>query len=81
MNNVTSLTLTDLSPCNRDAPDLLNISRLAEPPQLVLMQAARGRKLQLHNRSEWGQKWSDLLAGNQLAEQAVSLLSSSPDIE
>ena len=81
MNNVNSLTLTDLSPRNRDAPDLLNISRLAEPPQIVLMQAARGRRLQIRNRRDWDRQWSDLLAGNQLADQAVSLQSSSPDRE
>ncbi|MDA7492782.1 acetylxylan esterase [bacterium] len=81
MTNVKSLTLTDLSPRNRDAPDLLNISRLAEPPQIVLMQAARGRKLQIRNRSEWGRQWSELLTGNQLAEQAVRLQSSTPDSE
>jgi dienelactone hydrolase len=77
MKNVDSLTLTDLSPRNRDAPDLLNISRLAEPPQIVLMQAARGRELQIRNRSEWNQQWAALLADNQLAEQAVKLQSSS----
>ena len=79
MKNVNSLTLTDLSTRNRDAPDLLNISRLAEPPQIVLMQAARGRKLQIRNRREWSQQWIDLLADNQLAEQAVKLQTISPD--
>ena len=81
MKHVNSLTLTDLSPRNRDAPDLLNISRLAEPPQIVLMQAARGRKLQLRNRHEWNQQWTDVLADNQLAEQAVELKIISPDLE
>ncbi|MGI9442951.1 MAG: alpha/beta hydrolase family protein [Rubripirellula sp.] len=81
IKNVDSLTLTNLSPRNRDAPDLLNISRLTEPPQIVLMQAARGRKLQIRNRDEWNQQWADLLADNQLAEQAVKLQSSSPDTE
>lgn len=73
MKNINSLTLTGLSPRNRDAPDLLNISRLAEPPQLVLIQAARGRELQIRNRREWNQQWTDLLADNQLADQAVKL--------
>ncbi len=79
MNNVNSLTLTDLSPRNRDAPDLLNISRFAEPPQIVLIQAARGRKLQIHNRREWNEQWTDLLADNRIAEQAIKLQAISPD--
>ncbi|MBD53510.1 MAG: acetylxylan esterase [Rhodopirellula sp.] len=81
IKNVDSLKLTNLSTRNRDAPDLLNISRLAEPPQIVLMQAARGRKLQIRNRSEWNQQWADLLADNQLAEQAVKLQPTSSDTE
>ena len=79
MKNVRSLTLTDLSPRNRDAPDFLNISRLAEPPQIVLMQAARGTAVQIRNRSEWTQQWRALLADNALAKEAVRLQPNTTD--
>lgn len=81
IKNVKSLTLSDLSPRNRDAPDLLNISRLAEPPHLVLMHAARGHELLIRNRDAWTQQWSDLLLGNPLAEQAVKLQTRPSDSE
>lgn len=73
MKNVDSLELTDLSTRNRDAPDLLNISRLAEPPQIVLMQVARGRNFQIRNRRAWSQQWRDVLAGNQLAKDSITV--------
>ncbi|MGB1706923.1 MAG: hypothetical protein ACPHF4_03765, partial [Rubripirellula sp.] len=79
MKNVRSLALTDLSPRNRDAPDFLNISRLAEPPQIVLMQAARGTAVQIRNRSEWTQQWRALLADNALAKEAVRLQPNTTD--
>ena len=81
IKNVKSLTLSDLSPRNRDAPDLLNISRLAEPPHIVLMHAARGHELLIRNRDAWTQQWSDLLVGNPLAEQAVKLQTRPSDSE
>jgi hypothetical protein len=73
IDNVKSLTLNDLSPRNRDAPDLLNISRIAEPPHVAMIHAARGRALLIRNGAQWNQQWSALLADNPLAEQAVKL--------
>lgn len=80
IKNVKSLTLSELSPRNRDAPDLLNISRLAEPPHVVLMLAARGCELLITNHSEWSQQWGNLLTGNPLAGQAIKLQTSSHDL-
>jgi dienelactone hydrolase len=80
IKNVKSLTLSELSPRNRDAPDLLNISRLAEPPHVVLMLAARGCELLITNHSEWSQQWGNLLTGNPLAGQAIKIQTSSHDL-
>jgi len=73
MENVTSLDLHELPVRNRDAPDLLNISRIAEPPHIVLMHAARGRDLLIRNPTDWHQQWSIALAGNPIAEKSVTL--------
>ena len=79
IDNVKSLTLNNLSPRNRDAPDLLNISRIAEPPHVAMMHAARGRALLIRNGAQWNQQWIALLADNPLAEQAVKLQTTPAD--
>ena len=73
IENVDSLTLTNLAPRNRDAPDFLNVSRLVEPPHLVLMSAGRNRTLRIRNGEPWHQQWKTVLADNPLANTAVQL--------
>jgi hypothetical protein len=74
IDNVDSLTLTNLAPRNRDAPDFLNISRLVEPPHLVLMSAGRNRTLRIRNDELWHQQWKAVLADNPLANTAIQLV-------
>ena len=74
IENVDSITLGNLSPRNRDAPDLLNVSRFVEPPHLVLMSAGRDRTLLIRNYEPWHQQWKTVLTDNPLAKNAVQLV-------
>jgi len=74
IENVDSLTLTNLAPRNRDAPDFLNVSRLVEPPHLVLMNAGRNRTLLIRNNEPWHQQWKAALTNNRLANTSVELV-------
>ena len=79
INNVDSLMLSNLSPLNRNAPDLLNISRIAEPPHILLMTANQKRRVILGNRpAEW-EAWQRILAGNAIAEASIELQKTEDD--
>lgn len=59
-NRVTQLALTDLPLSNRDAPDLLNISRFTEMPEIASMAAGRVKKIELSgsNTGQWKREFS-----------------------
>lgn len=54
---VSKLTLTNLPSTNRDAPDILNVSRYVEMPELVMLAAERVKELVLQGSSEVTDKW------------------------
>ena len=53
-----SLYLTDLAARNRDAPDLLNVSRIVETPQVVAMAADRVERVILRAEATQGSRWA-----------------------
>jgi hypothetical protein len=57
---ITKLTLKDLPPTNRQAPDLLNVSRIVEMPQLLLMAADRAASIDLIGDSADRKAWKPL---------------------
>ncbi len=54
------LTLVNLPTRNRDAPDLLNVSRFVEMPQLLLMAADRAEKVQLITEPPQLDLWNEI---------------------
>ncbi len=57
---IVRIALTDLPLRNRNAPDLLNVSKFVEMPQLVLMAAERVEELQLlGSESPWRNEFPD----------------------
>ncbi|MGI9472314.1 MAG: alpha/beta hydrolase family protein, partial [Rubripirellula sp.] len=75
-DNVRSIQLRDLSPQNREAPDLLNVSRLLQPPHALLMFASKHKQATLYNRSAERGAWGELLANNSLAQESITLVES-----
>ena len=64
---IHQLTLTDLPIRNRDAPDLLNISRFVELPHVVLMAAERVNEIALSST------WESILGDHPLIANALIL--------
>ncbi len=59
-DRVHQISLTDLPLRNRDAPDLLNISRFTELPQIAWMAADRVQRMELSgsNMEQWKREFS-----------------------
>ena len=73
-SGMTELKFTDLPPHNRTAPDLLNVSRFVELPQLALLAALKnGRLLLDHSNLEDRAAWGSILQNNALASELISL--------
>lgn len=63
-DDIAELTLVDLPARNRDAPDILNVSRYVEMPQLVMLAAEHAEHLTIGasgtNLSQWqSTRWPD----------------------
>ena len=71
---VDQLDLTDLPVRNRDAPDMLNISRFVEMPQLAMLAASRVGRLTLHQReNEVRRTWQAICQSSPLAGELIQL--------
>jgi hypothetical protein len=57
---IVKLTLEQLPPTNRQAPDLLNVSRIVEMPQLLLMAADHSESIDLVGDSAGRNAWKTL---------------------
>jgi hypothetical protein len=73
-DRVNRLELVDLPVRNRDAPDLLNVSRFVEMPQVALMAAERAEQLALVNDQQASDKWKEILDGNGFAAERIQLV-------
>ena len=71
--NIHSLALSGLAPTNRPAPDLLNVSRIVQPPHVLLMLSTKIEQIDLHNEKQQHEAWSNLIGSNELAENASYL--------
>ncbi len=72
--NVDELDLSDLPVSNRDAPDILNISRFVEMPQLAMLAGSRVGRLTLHQReNEVRRTWQAICQSSPLAGELIQL--------
>jgi len=72
-DRIQHLDLVDLPIRNRDAPDLLNVSRFVELPQVALMAASRVERLRLVNGDNRDREWRQILEKNEFASELVQL--------
>ena len=72
-DRIQDLDLVDLPIRNRDAPDLLNVSRFVELPQVALMAASRVERLRLINGETRDHQWRQILEKNEFASELVQL--------
>ncbi|MDG2222921.1 MAG: acetylxylan esterase [Rubripirellula sp.] len=63
---IDRLSLLDLPTKNRDAPDLLNVSRFVELPHVVLMAAERIKKMSL------SKSWESILGGHPVVAEKIT---------
>ena len=74
------LFLSDLPPSHRESPDLLNVSRIANLPQLVLLAGWRNQHLQLKMSEESHyRQWLEWVSGNGLASDFISVEVNNPN--
>jgi hypothetical protein len=73
-NPVNQLELIDLPVRNRHAPDLLNVSRFVEMPQVAMMAAERAGQLTLVSDEEASGEWKNILDGNLFAAERIQLV-------
>ncbi len=73
-DKIDQLDLTDLPVRNRDAPDMLNVSRFVEVPQLAMLAASRTGSLTLHHTDdETKQAWKAICDQNPFARELIQL--------
>ena len=74
------LFLSDLPPSHRESPDLLNVSRIANLPQLALLAGWRNQHLQLKMSEESHyRQWLEWVSGNGLASDFISVEVKQPE--
>jgi hypothetical protein len=70
----TQMNLVDLPAENRSAPDLLNVSRFVELPQLAMFAASQNGSLALtHSQPATREAWKTTLEKNTLAQSLIEL--------
>ena len=71
-NQIDQLDLTDLPIKNRDAPDMLNVSRFVELPQIAMLAASRTGSFTLqHSDNQTSQAWDAICNHNPFASQLI----------
>ena len=74
------LFLSDLPPSHRESPDLLNVSRIANLPQLALLAGWRNQHLQLKmSEGSRYRQWLEWVSGNDLASDFISVEAKQPE--
>ena len=72
--DINALRLQNLPTRNRQAPDLLNVSRFVEVPQVAMMAANRVNRLELtFTSSELRNAWKEVLENEALASELIHL--------